>query len=128
MDDKKTPIENIGFKQKSGNFFILYKDQEAYIYGWIDLDGNLDDLMHRLEDELEYAWGLDYADINDYNLFNVEIGDHYDLVKIEDNFYFEKIKRQSEIFIVLIHKSIKTRLIENLPEIYEWVRDGVFYL
>lgn len=121
-------MENFANPQDIGNFFILYEDQEAYTYGWISIEGSLEDLKIRIEEEIEYSWGFEFADISEYRIFNIELGDHYNLKEIRDDLYYQHIKGQKEIFIVLLHKNIKTRLIENLPDIYEWVRGDIFYL
>jgi len=128
MVNKNKDMENFANPQSIGNFFVLYEDQEAYTYGWISIEGSLQNLRIRIEEELEFSWGLEFADISEYRIFNVEIGEHYNLKEIRDDLYYQHIKEQKEIFIVLLHKNIKTRLIENLPDIYEWVRGDIFYL
>ncbi|MEJ2249866.1 MAG: hypothetical protein P8Y70_04310 [Candidatus Lokiarchaeota archaeon] len=128
MVDKNKIMGKVSFPKEAGNFFVLYEDQEAFTYGWISLEGSIEEFKTRLEDEIEYAWGFEYADLNEYNIFNIEIGNHYDLQKISDEEYYQKIKYQEEIYIVVLHKNIESRLIENFPEIYEWLRGDVFYL
>jgi hypothetical protein len=40
--------------------------------------------------------------------------------EIKENGYYLKIRELPEVYIVVIHKAIKYRIIENIPAVFEW--------
>ena len=73
-----------------------------------------------LQEEIEYSWDFEYAYMNDYLIFHIDTADKNKLKEISDNEYYRFVRNQDEIFIVVLHKKIKCRIIENIPSVYEW--------
>ena len=120
MNNFRKIDENIQFPEVTGNFIVVYEDQDIYLYGWIALDKTFDDFCSFLQEEIEYSWGFEYADMNNYLIFYIDMNDKNQLKEISDNQYYQNIRKQDEIFIVVLHKKIKYRIIENIPPVYDW--------
>ncbi|MFX1320855.1 MAG: hypothetical protein ACFFAQ_04335 [Promethearchaeota archaeon] len=120
MDNFKKIEENVRFPEVTGNFIVVYEDQDIYLYGWIALDQTLNTFLSFLQKEIEYSWGPEYADINDYLLFHIDTTDKNKLKEISNNEYYQFVRKQDEIFIVILHKKIKYRIIENIPPVFNW--------
>lgn len=113
-------LKNVHFPEVTGNFIVVYEDQETYLYGWIALDETFATFLSFLQEEIEYSWGQEYADMNDYLIFHIDTADKDKLKELSDNEYYQFVRNQDEIFIVVLHKKIKYRIIENIPSVYEW--------
>ncbi|MHA1933133.1 MAG: hypothetical protein ACW96X_11365 [Promethearchaeota archaeon] len=104
----------------NANFFILFKDEIESIEGWIMLEKNLSEFNSRLQEEIEYYWGKGYADMNDYLIFQIDTEEKNKLKAIVTEEFYQNLKALKQIFIVILHKEIKYRIIENLPPVFEW--------
>ncbi|MFX1315529.1 MAG: hypothetical protein ACFE9T_06660 [Promethearchaeota archaeon] len=120
MDNFEKIEENVRFPEVTGNFIVVYEDQDVYLYGWIALDETFATFLSFLQEEIEYSWGQEYADMNDYLIFHIDTTDKNKLKEISNNEYYQFVRKQDEIFIVVLHKEIKYRIIENIPSVYEW--------
>jgi hypothetical protein len=58
--------------------------------------------------------------MNEYLLFYIDLDEKNNLKEITNELIYQKIKESEEIFIVVLHKDIKYRIIENLPLVFEW--------
>lgn len=113
-------MENYDPPEVTANFFILYKDEEDYLDGWISMDPSLEEFISVLREEIEYSWDLENVDMADYMLFHIDLDDKNNLKEIKDNEYYQLVRLLQDIFIVVLHKDIKYRIIENIPAVFEW--------
>ncbi len=113
-------MNNNEISEITANFFILYKDEENWLDGWISLDPSLEEFISVLREEIEYSWELENVDMSDYLLFHIDLDDKNNLKEIEDNEYYQLVRQLQDIFIVVLHKDIKYRIIENIPPVFEW--------
>jgi hypothetical protein len=102
------------------NFFVLHRDEESCLEGWISMEPSLEEFISLLQEEIEYSWGSENSDMADYSLFHIDIEDKNNMKVIQDNDYYLSVRELPEIFIVALHKNIKYRIIENIPAVFEW--------
>jgi hypothetical protein len=120
MPDSKKIMENFEPSEITANFFVLFKDESVSIDGWITLDLTLSKFISVLQGEIEYCWGEDYANMDDYFLFYIDIDEKNNLKEIREEEVYQEVRNLKDIFIVALHKEIKYRIIENLPSVFEW--------
>jgi len=113
-------MQNIQPSEVIINFFVLFKDENVSIDGWITLRETLPKFISLLQEEIEYCWGAEYANMNDYLIFYIDLDEKNNLKEITDETIYQKVRVLKEIFIVVLHKDIKYRIIENLPLVFEW--------
>ena len=102
------------------NFFVLHRDEESYLEGWISMEPSLEEFKSLLQEEIEYSWGAEDSNIADYRLFHIDIDDKNNMKEIQNNDYYLLVRERPDIFIVVLHKNIKYRIIENIPAVFEW--------
>ena len=56
----------------------------------------------------------------DYLIFHIDLEDKNNMKEITDNQYYQGVMQLEDIFIVVLHKDIKYRIIENIPSVFEW--------
>jgi len=120
MPDFKKIMQNFEPSDIIANFFVLYKDEDVSIDGWISLEETLPEFISLLQGEIEYCWGAEYANMKNYLIFYVDLEEKNNLKEITNEEIYQKVKSFKEIFMVILHKDIKYRIIENLPLVYEW--------
>ena len=120
IPDFKKLMQNIQPSEVTANFFVLFKDEDVAIDGWISLEETLPKFISLLQEEIEYCWGAEYANMNDYLIFYIDLDEKNNLKEITDESIYQKVRVLKEIFIVILHKDIKYRIIENLPLVFEW--------
>ncbi len=120
MPDFEKIMANNEAPEVTANFFVLYKDEEAWINGWISMEASLEEFISMLQEEIEYSWELENVDMEDYLIFHIDLEDKNNLKEINDDNYYHWVKLLDEIFIVVLHKDIKYRIIENIPPVFEW--------
>jgi hypothetical protein len=120
MPDSKKIMENFEPTEMTANFFVLFKDEIVSIDGWISLELTFSKFISLLQEEIEYCWGEEYADMDDYFLFYIDVDEKNNLKEIRGEEIYQKVRKLEEIFIVVLHKEIKYRIIENLPLVFEW--------
>ena len=120
MPDKEDVMRNYEPLDVKANFIVLYNDEESSMDGWISLEDRLSDFISLLKSEIEYQWGAEFAYMDDYLIFYIDLNDKNRLKDIKDDDTFQLIKKLKEIFMVVLHKEIKYRIIENLPLVFEW--------
>ena len=113
-------MENYVPPDVAANFFLLYKDNSAFLEGWVCLDEDLNDFILLLQDEIIYSWGSEYANMEDYHIFYIDEKDKNNLKKIIDQKTYDEVRALKEIYIVFLHKEIEYRFIENIPLVFEW--------
>ena len=120
MSDKENIMKNYEALDLTANFIVLFKDEESSMEGWISLEKTLSDFIFLLEGEIEYQWGAEFASIDDYILFYIDLKDKNKLKAILNDDTFQQVKKLKEIFIVVLHNEIEYRIIENLPLVFDW--------
>jgi hypothetical protein len=80
----------------------------------------LEEFISILQEEIEYTWELENVDMEDYLIFHIDLDDKNNLKQIKNDRYYQSVKLFDEIFIVVLHKDIKYRIIENIPPVFEW--------
>jgi len=120
MPDFEQIMRNEAHPEITASFFILYKDEETFLNGWISLAPSLEEFISVLREEIEYSWDLEDVDMADYIIFYIDLEDNNNLKEIKDNEYYQWVRQAPEIFIVVLHKTIKYRIIENIPPVFEW--------
>ena len=113
-------MKNNEIPEITANFFVLYKDEEAWLNGWISLEPSLEEFISILQEEIEYSWDLETAGMADYVIFHIDLEDKNNLKEIKDNEYYQFVRQHQEILIVVLHKDIQYRIIENIPPVFEW--------
>ena len=121
MPDFEKIKKNYSSPEVTANFFVLYKDEETWINGWISMEPSLEEFISIVQEEIEYSWELGHIDIQEYLFFHIDLNDKNHLKEIKDDNYYQFIKRLDEIYIVILHKDIKYRIIENIPPLFEWL-------
>ncbi len=111
---------NMEFPEITANFFVLNKEEEKWLNGWISLEPSLEEFISVLREEIEYSWELENIDMADYLLFFIDLEDNNNMKEITDNQYYQGVMQLEDIFIVVLHKDIKYRIIENIPLLFEW--------
>lgn len=107
------------------NFFVLDKDEEIWLEGWISMEPSLEEFISVLQEEIEYSWDLENVDMADYKLFHIDLDDKNNLKEIKDDKYYKLVRQLQDIFIVVLHKEIKYRIIENIPPVFEWFMSSI---
>jgi hypothetical protein len=120
MPDFEKIKNNLEPPEVIANFFALNKDEDLWLEGWISMEPSLDGFKSLLQEEIEYSWGSENADIKDYVIFHIDLDDKNNMKEIKENDYYLWIREHPEIFIVVLHKEIKYRIIENIPAVFEW--------
>ncbi|MFX0037965.1 MAG: hypothetical protein ACFFCY_05600 [Promethearchaeota archaeon] len=120
MPEYEKIMKNYEAPEITGNFIVLSKDEESWLEGWIQIEPSLEEFISLIKEEIEGFWGLENAEMSDYIIFHIDIEDKNNLKEIKDNEYYQWVRGQEEIFIVLLHKDIKYRIIENIPPVFDW--------
>ena len=120
MPGNEKIIENYDPPEVTANFFVLYRDEENWLDGWISMEPSLEEFITLVQEEIEYSWGSENANMKDYEIFHIDTEDKNNMKEIRDNDYYLWVRSLPEIFIVVLHKDIKYRIIENIPAVYEW--------
>ena len=113
-------MNNNEASELTANFFVLYKDEETWLNGWISLEPSLDEFISLLKEEIEYSWELEDVDMTNYILFHIDLEDKNNMKEIKNDEYYNYVKQLNDIYIVALHKNIKYRIIENIPAVFEW--------
>jgi len=120
MPDFEKIMKNYQPSEVTANFFVLYKDESTWLHGWISMEDSFEEFLSLVQGEIEYSWDSEYADMADYIIFHIDLEDNNNLKEIKDNQYYQFVRQLQEIFIVVLHKDIKYRIIENIPPVFEW--------
>ena len=120
MPEFEKIMKNYDPPEITGNFFVLNKDEDVWLEGWIQMEPSLEEFTSLIQEEIEDSWGLENAEMSDYIIFHIDLEDKNNLKEIKDNEYYQWVRQHEEIFIVLLHKEIKYRIIENIPTVFEW--------
>jgi hypothetical protein len=125
MPDFEKIKKNYTLPEVIANFFVLYKDEEDWLDGWISMEPSLEEFISLIQEEIEYSWGLDQVDMADYIIFHIDLDDKNNLKEIKNNQYYQLVRQLQEIYIVVLHKDIKYRIIENIPPLFEWFMETI---
>lgn len=120
MPDFEKIMKNYQPSEVTANFFVLYKDESTWLHGWISMEDSFEEFLSLVQGEIEYSWDSEYADMADYIIFHIDLEDNNNLKEIKDNQYYQFVRQLQEIFIVVLHKDIKYRIIENIPPVFDW--------
>jgi hypothetical protein len=120
MPEFEKIMNNYEAPEITGNFFVLFKDEGNWLEGWIQMEPSLEEFISLIKEEIEDYWGLENAEMSDYIIFHIDLEDKNNLKEIKDNEYYQWVRGHEEIFIVLLHKDIKYRIIENIPPVFDW--------
>ena len=120
MPDFEKIMNNNETSELTANFFVLYKDEETWLNGWIALESSLDEFISLLKEEIEHSWELENVDMTDYIIFHIDLEDKNNMKEIKNDEYYNYVRQLNEIYIVVLHKDIKYRIIENIPAVFEW--------
>jgi hypothetical protein len=120
MPEFEKIIQNYQPPEVTANFFVLYKDEISALDGYITLEENLHKFILLVIEEIEYSWGSEYANIDEYSIFYIDVEEKNNLKEITNEKLYHHVRGLKEIFIILLHNEIKYRIIENLPPVFEW--------
>ena len=120
MPNFEKTMKNNEHSEVTANFFVLYKDEETWLNGWISMEPSLEEFISVLREEIEYSWDFEKVDMTDYVLFHIDLEDKNNMKEIKEDQYYQWVMQFEEIFIVVLHKDIKYRIIENIPPVFEW--------
>ena len=82
MPDFEKIMNNNETSELTANFFVLYKDEETWLNGWIALESSLDEFISLLKEEIEYSWELESVDMTDYMIFHIDLEDKNNMKEI----------------------------------------------
>jgi hypothetical protein len=102
MPDFEKIMNNNEVSELTANFFVLYKDEETWLNGWISLEPSLDEFISLLKEEIEYSWELEDVDMIDYILFHIDLEDKNNMKEIKDDEYYNYVKQLNDIYIVAL--------------------------
>ncbi|KKK62938.1 hypothetical protein LCGC14_2999350, partial [marine sediment metagenome] len=97
---------------------------KIWIHGGISLKKTFEEFLSLIEEEIGYLWGSEYADLADYIIFHIDIDDKNKLQEVKNGQIYQQLRKLKDIFIVVLHREIKYRIIENLPPVFEWFMDN----
>jgi hypothetical protein len=120
MPDFEEIKQNFDPADITANFIVLFKDEITSLEGWIMLEETLSDFNFRLHEELEFHWGKEDADMKDYIIFHLDTEEKNILKEINTEEFYQNLKKLKKIYLVILHKEVKYRIIENLPPVFEW--------
>jgi hypothetical protein len=120
MPEFEKAMENYEPPEIVANFFVLDKHEDSWLEGWISMEPSLEEFISLLKEEIEYSWGEENANMSDYVIFHIDLEDKNNMKEIKENEYYLWVRELPEIFIVVLHKDIKYRIIENIPAVFEW--------
>jgi hypothetical protein len=120
MLDFEKIIENCNPLEVTVNFFVLYRDEETWLDGWISMEHFLEEFKNLVQEEIEYSLGLENSHMKDYEIFHINTENKNNMKQIKNNDYYLWVRGIKEIFIVVLHRDIKYYIIENVPILYEW--------
>ncbi|MHA1912785.1 MAG: hypothetical protein ACW986_01465 [Promethearchaeota archaeon] len=120
MPEFEKIIQNFQPAEVTANFFILYKDEVSSLDGVISFEEDLEKFIELVLEEIEYSWGSEYAKIDEFSIFYIDVEEKNNLKEITDEEIYQHVRTLKEIFILMLHKEIKYRIIENLPPVFEW--------
>ncbi|MBY8988104.1 MAG: hypothetical protein KGD61_06585, partial [Candidatus Lokiarchaeota archaeon] len=115
MPDFEKIKQNQQLPEVTANFFALYKDESTYLSGWIALDRTMNQFFSQLLEEINYSWDLEYQNIDDYAIFHIDTEDKNKLQEIINEQGYQTVKLSKNIYLVILHKEIPFRVVENLP-------------
>ncbi|MFX1568925.1 MAG: hypothetical protein ACFFCV_11235 [Promethearchaeota archaeon] len=124
MTKNETNINKSNLNEIIGKFFVLNKNLSSYIQGWIPIGKTLKLFMKDLKEEIEYELDSENVIIEHYLIFFIDIINNR-LIEITDDRILNSIKKNDKIFIVLLDKSIKTTIIDEIPILYKWYHDNL---
>lgn len=108
-------------------FFILDDTEESWICGEIEFDENFEQFIALIKEEIEYSWGSDFSDMNNYLIYYIDTSDKNTLKLIEDETIYCSLKNHDERFIAIIHKAIPYKIIANIPPLFDWFMEDSLY-
>lgn len=120
MPEFEKIMQNYQPSEVTANFFVLYKDETSSIDGVISLEETLQKFIELLLGEIEYCWGSEYADIDEFSIFYIDVEEKNNLKQISDEKVYQHVRGLKDIFILMLHNEIKYRIIENLPPVFDW--------
>lgn len=123
MVDKEKIIENYVKPEVVGHFFILDDSEESWLYGDIIIDETFDQFRSLVKGEIEFSWGQEFSNLDDYKFYHIDTEDKDNLITINDEEIFQKVRKLEEIFIAIIHNNITYKIIENIPPLFDWYQE-----
>ena len=125
MPDFKRIKQNQQSPEVTAKIYALEKDEIAFLSGWIALDRTLNQLTTSLLGEINYTWESNYQNLNDYVIFYIDIEDKNKLKEIKIEQIYRTVRNSKNIFLVVLHKEISSKIIENLPLVFEWFSKNI---
>lgn len=123
MPDLEKIRQNQMVPEVTAKFFTLHKDESTYLSGWIALDRTLNRFISILLEEINYTWELNYQNMDDYAIFHIDIEDKNKLKEIKNEQSYQTVRNSKNIYLVILHKVIPYRIIENLPLVFNWFNE-----
>ncbi|MBY9010375.1 MAG: hypothetical protein KGD74_10970 [Candidatus Lokiarchaeota archaeon] len=120
MPDFEKIKQNQRFSEVTAKIFALDKDESTFLSGWIALDRTLNQLISSLLKEINYTWESNYQNMDDYLIFYIDIEDKNKLKEIKNEKSYQTVRNSKNIYLVILHKEIPFRVVENLPLVFDW--------
>ena len=125
MPDFEKIKQNQRFSEVTAKIFALDKDESTFLSGWIALEENLKQFISVLREEMQYTWNMKDINMEDYPIFHIDTEDKNRLKELNKNQDYQTVKKSKNIYIVILHKEIPYRIIENIPPVFNWF-NGAF--
>ena len=75
-------------KEFYAKFFILDDTEESWLHGEIEIDEKFEDFISLIKEEIEYTWGVECSNMNDYIFYYIDTKDKNNLKIINKLSYY----------------------------------------
>ena len=118
-DFKKKIIDNFDDFVKA-KLFVLNKDETLWLEGFIELDIHFEEFVSLLISEIKFSWNIKNLEIESFSIYYIDIHNKNRLIPISNNECYQFVRKLKSIYIVVLHRQIKSMIIENIPSVFGW--------
>jgi len=104
-------------------FYVIGKNPNEVISGWIALEDGLDEFREIIFEEMEFTLQAKISKQDDYKLFFVDRATRNSLSPIGNQQAFEHLKKMDGIRLMLLHSSVDTKQVESHPRFQDWLEE-----
>jgi len=123
-DFRKKIIDNFNDSTVKARLFVLNSDETLYLEGFIELDENFEEFVIFLTSEIKFTWNMKLLDISSFLILYIDTENDNRLIPIKSNDIYQLVRKMKDIFIVVLHQDIESRIIENIPLVFDWFMDN----
>ncbi|MCP4760582.1 MAG: hypothetical protein GY870_02300 [archaeon] len=122
-EKKKRIIENYVPPDVIGDYYVINENKELALDAWIALEEEYEGFYNFIIGEIEYHLKIKLPDSITYCVFHVDRENNDKLIQIKDQEAYSSMRNNCEnrIKIIIIHKAIDSKEIENHPKLQKWL-------